>query len=84
MACETPVITSNVSAMPEVASDAAILVSPEMPYQISAAIIDLENQELYNTMVAKGKERIKTFSWKNSAQSLLDIYKTIYNEQYKR
>jgi glycosyltransferase involved in cell wall biosynthesis len=84
MACETPVITSNVSAMPEVASDAAVLVSPEMPHQIASAIIELENPEFYRAMVARGKERIKAFSWKNSAQSLLDIYKTIYNEQYKR
>lgn len=84
MACETPVITSNVSAMPEVASDAAVLVSPEMPYQIANAITELENPEFYRAMVARGKERIKAFSWKNSAQSLLDIYKTIYNEQFKR
>lgn len=84
MACETPVITSNVSAMPEIASDAAILVSPEKPLEITNAIIALEDKELYKTMVAKGKERIKLFSWKNCAQSLLDIYKTIYNEQCKR
>ncbi|PKO96950.1 MAG: glycosyltransferase family 1 protein [Bacteroidetes bacterium HGW-Bacteroidetes-7] len=84
MACETPVITSNVSAMPEIASDAAILVSPENPHEIANAIMALEDKELYKTMVAKGKERIKIFSWKNCAQSLLDIYKTIYNEQYKR
>lgn len=83
MACETPVITSNVSAMPEVASNAALLTDPTNPARIADAILELENGEIYNKFVAAGLERIKTFSWERSAENLLEIYKTIYNEQYK-
>lgn len=84
MACETPVITSNVSAMPEIASDAALLVSPGSPDEIASAILNLERDDIRNRMVLKGLERVKAFSWNQSARSLFDIYKSIYNEQLKR
>lgn len=49
MACGTPVITSNTSAMPEVAGADAILVNPQMPSEIADAILQLER-----TMISIG------------------------------
>ena len=76
MAAGIPVITSNVSAMPEVAGDAAILVNPLDCKEISGAILKiLKSNELSNVLVNKGFEQCKKFTWSNSANKLVEIYK---------
>jgi glycosyltransferase involved in cell wall biosynthesis len=71
----TPVITSNVTSMPEVASDAAILVDPFNPDEIASAMKEItKNEELRNQLIEKGFERSKLFSWDNTAEKL---WKTI-------
>lgn len=78
MACGVPVITSNTSSMPEVASDAALLVNPESPDEIASAIGKvLEDPALYKTLSLKGIERASRFSWKKMAQSYLELYKGV-------
>ena len=78
MACGTPVITSNTSAMPEVAGDDAILIDPLKPQEIADALLRLENDEkFYRQQVAYGLERVKQFSWKNTADEYVNIYKSI-------
>lgn len=75
MACGTPVITSSVSAMPEIAGDAAINVYPESEEQIVKALLDIENSStLTSELVKKGMERIRDFSWKKTAEQLIKIY----------
>jgi glycosyltransferase involved in cell wall biosynthesis len=75
MACGTPVITSNVSSLPEVAGDAAIMIDP---YDIEALTYSLQqlldDQNLYQTLIQKGSERAKLFSLDVSARQLREIY----------
>ncbi len=75
MACGTPVITSEKSAMEEVAGNAAVLVNPHLPESISAAMLRLfKNEIMRKEMAEKGKKRIEAFNWMRSAKQLLDIY----------
>ncbi len=77
MACGTPVITSTLSAMPEVAGDAALLVDPHQPDQIADAMHQLTNDPaLRRMLVERGKERVGQFSWIRTAGQLLALYKT--------
>ena len=72
--CETPVITSNVTSMPEVAGDAALLVDPFEVESIANAMIALTNDEkLRYKLIQKGKERLKLFSWEQSAEMMWKI-----------
>ncbi len=74
MASGVPVICSNVTSMPEVAGDAAILVDPldasGMAREIERVLTD---SELRKDLIAKGYENIKRFSWDESAKKLHDI-----------
>ncbi|MFM1876527.1 MAG: hypothetical protein RL266_2264 [Bacteroidota bacterium] len=66
-----PVITSNVTSMPEIAGDAALLVDPSDVSQIAKAMEQLLNSEtLRNELIAKGQDRAKLFSWQRSADLL--------------
>lgn len=77
MACGTPVITSNTSAIPEIVGDGGMLVDPRSPEEIAEKMLELESSpELYDAQVLYGLERIKYFSWKKTAEKLLDIYET--------
>ena len=74
MSCGTPVITSNISSLPEVAGDAAILVDPNNPSEIVQAMKNVsENQTLRAELIKKGYEQIKKFSWQKTAKEYLDI-----------
>lgn len=78
MACGTPIVTSNTSAMPEVAGQGAILINPENPQEIADALLKLENDVIfYQEQVVYGLERVKQFSWKNTAEEYVKIYNKI-------
>lgn len=65
MACGTPIITGNTSAMPEIAGEGALLVDPYHPEEITEKILQLENDnQFYQQQVEYGLERSKLFSWK--------------------
>ena len=75
MACGCPVITSNVSSLPEVAGDAAILVDPHDPKAIARAIIAvLKDDELKRELSKRGVEQAKKFSWEKTAQDFLEVF----------
>lgn len=78
-ASEIPVLTSKLSAMPEVAGDAAILADPFSVESISKGIEDLvENEKLRSTLIKKGKKRIKDFDWDQNAKTMWEtVEKTI-------
>lgn len=83
MACGTPVITSNTSAMPEVADDAAMLVNPFDVEAITQAIRKvLENKKLYNHLKYSGLNRAMAFSWENTAQKTINLYNDILMETF--
>lgn len=74
MACGTPVIVSNTSAMPEIAGNGALFCDPYSEQDIANKILSLENDSnLYQQQVEYGKERVKLFSWEKAANKLLDI-----------
>jgi glycosyltransferase involved in cell wall biosynthesis len=69
MAVGTPVLTSNVSSLPEVADDAAILVNPYNVSDIAKGIIDLHTDlNLRKIYIDKGLERSKIFTWEKCAE----------------
>jgi glycosyltransferase involved in cell wall biosynthesis len=75
MACGTPVITSNVSSLPEVAGDAAIMLDPYDVEAIADAIRRvLEDSELRASMIERGFAQAAKFTWENSAKQLHQIY----------
>jgi glycosyltransferase involved in cell wall biosynthesis len=77
MSLGIPVICSNVSAMPEVAGNAALLVQPDNTIEIAAAMNELIiNDVLRNDLIAKGKIRATHFDWNTSAEKVVDIIKT--------
>lgn len=79
MACGSPVITTNVSSLPEVGGDAAIYVSPKNPEQLAVEIVRLLNSEnLRNEYIQKGFEQVKKFSWKKTAQMTEEVYEIAY------
>ncbi len=81
MACGCPVITSNVSAMPEIAGDAGVLVDPYNVDEITSAVETvLSDSVLRDSMRQKGLERAKQFSWEKTVKDILNIYKDIFGE----
>lgn len=82
MACGTPVVTSNTSSMPEIAGKDAVLVDPESPDEIAQALLRLERDpSYYLAQRQSGLERVKLFSWQNTARQLLSLYETILKEK---
>ncbi|HEV2581857.1 MAG TPA: glycosyltransferase family 1 protein [Ktedonobacteraceae bacterium] len=79
MACGAPVITSNVSSLPEVVGDAALLVDPHNNGAIAQAILRvLGNPQQAEELRQKGYERAQRFTWAASARKMLSIYARLY------
>ncbi|MCX5641786.1 MAG: glycosyltransferase family 1 protein [Candidatus Omnitrophica bacterium] len=78
MACGCPIITSSVSSMPEVAGDAALLVNPYAVEEIAEAMGRLlKDNGLRENLRRKGMERVKLFSWENTARETLKVFEKI-------
>ena len=76
MACATPVITSNVSSLPEVAGDAAILINPYNPGEITAAMTTIINDsETRKQLSEKGLKRANQFSWEKTGLATVEVLK---------
>src|SRR6266851_419340 len=74
MACGTPVVVGNTSAMPEVVGDAGLLIDPEDTSAISDAILRLLTQEpLRKDLIARGLARAAAFSWERTARQVLAV-----------
>ncbi len=75
MACGTPVVTADTSSLPEVAGDAALMVSPFDVEALADAIWRLvDDSDLREGMVRRGYCRAARFTWETAAHSLLDVY----------
>ena len=71
----TPVITSNFTALPEIAGGAATLVDPRAPAAIAKAMNQiLSDGKLYQTMRTRGLARAKAFTWQRTADQTKEIY----------
>ena len=78
MANETPVVTSNISSLPEVAGDAALLVDPYDTASIADGIRRAVSDEpLRQMLIARGRERAGQFSWAKSAAATLAVYRHV-------
>jgi glycosyltransferase involved in cell wall biosynthesis len=78
MSCGCPVITSNISSMPEVAGDAALLVNPYNVDEIKAAMdIITYNKKRRNDCILKGYLQVKKFQWNDTAKQIITIYKKV-------
>lgn len=76
--CGTPVITSNISSMPEVAGKGALLVDPYDVDRIRSAIRKIfDDQNVQKSLVDNGFENVKKFSWEKIAQQTVDVYKEV-------
>lgn len=76
MACGTPVIVSNISSLPEVVGDAALLVNPECDDEITVALWRLlTDQALRAELRAKGLQRAAAFSWSRAAEQTMAVYR---------
>src|SRR5262245_35753986 len=75
MACGTPVVTSNVSSLPEVVGEAALQINPENVFDIARGIRDvLLDEPLRERLMQLGPDRARRFSWERTAREVLEIY----------
>jgi glycosyltransferase involved in cell wall biosynthesis len=77
MASGVPVITSNFAPHTEVGGEAAYYADPHSPQDLADGIIKiLADSQLKKSLIEKGLERVKEFSWRKTAE---EIYKIIYD-----
>jgi glycosyltransferase involved in cell wall biosynthesis len=78
MACGTPVITSNVSSLPEIVENAGIMIDPSSMDELRERLIEvLKNDSLRENLRRKGLEQAKKFSWRDTAKRTLEIYEQL-------
>jgi glycosyltransferase involved in cell wall biosynthesis len=78
MACGTPVITSKISCMPEIAGEAAVLVDPMSAPSIADGLLRLTgNPSLRAVKIQEGLLNAKRFSWTNTAEKVLGVYERV-------
>lgn len=81
-ACGCPVLTSNTSALPEVAGDAAVLVSPTDVEGITERTREILNDgELRKSLTVKGLERAEKFTWRRCAEETLKVYREVTDSE---
>jgi glycosyltransferase involved in cell wall biosynthesis len=81
MACGTPVVTANVSSLPEVAGDAALLINPYDVQALTDSIRRLITDEtLRSTLTQRGYEQVKQFTWAKAARQLRAIYERVLTD----
>ena len=78
MSFDCPVVCSNVSSIPEVVGNAAEMFNP---YEVDAIRLAIErvvtDDRLRQTLIERGRERIKVFSWERCARETLDVYRKV-------
>ncbi|OWY67403.1 glycosyl transferase family 1 [cyanobacterium TDX16] len=78
MTLGAPVIASNTSSLPEVTGDAAILIDPNDPNKLAEAIWEvINNSQLRNELIQKGKARAEQYSWQHNARETLKAYRSL-------
>ncbi len=73
MYCEVPIITSNVTSMPEVAGDAGVLVNPQSIKETAAAMTEIwKDEKLRSTLIERGRIQRTKFTWQKAADVVYD------------
>ncbi len=79
--CGCPILTSNITSIPEVAGDAAYLINPYETSQIATGMVKLATDStLRQTLIQKGFEQAKKFSWERTARIVLDSLESCYDQ----
>ncbi|MEY3195127.1 MAG: hypothetical protein RIQ78_1224 [Bacteroidota bacterium] len=77
MACDTPVITSDSSCLPEIAGDAALLVNPLSEGDLAEGLYKIyTDRQISEQLVIKGREQLKKFSWDHAAEQVYALIKS--------
>jgi glycosyltransferase involved in cell wall biosynthesis len=85
MSFSVPVVSSNVSSLPEILEDSALLVDPYKSEEIEEAIIlAITNKDLRDSLVFRGKKRAAEFFWEETAKSYLRLFESLYNKNEDR
>ena len=83
MASGTPVVASNRGGLAEVVGDAARLVKPEEPEDIAGGIEDvLTDQRLRKSLISRGLERARVFSWQRAGEQLYQLYRAVLESSW--
>ena len=83
MAAETAVVTGRTSSMPEVGGEAALYVDPDSAEEIAAKTLAiLENRELHAALVHQGLARVQRFSWRETAEAMLKVYRMAFSKTF--
>jgi glycosyltransferase involved in cell wall biosynthesis len=79
MSLRCPVIAADAGALPEVAADAALLFDPRSVDSLREALsrVALDDEALRESLVRKGVERAKAFSWDRCADETLAVYRSL-------
>jgi glycosyltransferase involved in cell wall biosynthesis len=81
-ACNVPVVIADRASLPEIAGGAAALCDPDDPASIATAIQQVLSDSAYrDSLVEKGKERLKGFSWEKCASETLAVYKKVMEQR---
>lgn len=79
MAHGTPVLTSNISSLPEVFEQAALMVNPENVFEIARGIRQILTDELTRkSLISLGYDLVRKYSWERSAREVLEVYHSVF------
>src|SRR5262249_507110 len=81
MAAGTPVICSSLTALPEVAGDAALYIKDFSPEEIASLMLKVAGSaDLSRVFVERGRERVRQFTWRGAARKTVEIYKNVLEQ----
>jgi glycosyltransferase involved in cell wall biosynthesis len=83
MACACPVVTSNVSAMPETAGGAALLADPHDPAALARSMVDACGSGA-DRLRTQGLKRAQQFTWGATATATLDVYREVAEKRRRK
>lgn len=83
MACGTPVITANLSSLPEVAGDSALYVDPTSVSEMASAMVKvLTGEQIAESLSQRGLQRANSFSWREAAQETLQLFEDLLRGEH--
>jgi glycosyltransferase involved in cell wall biosynthesis len=73
-ACGVPVLTSSCSSMPDIAGEAAVYCNPASAGSIAAAILRVLQPQVARLLTARGRQRVRQFTWERTAAAMCAVY----------